>query len=106
MKKRSKFKQSNLSRRNFFSSATENYTLYNKKHFSKNYLSLNGFQRNVLLASLKLTSLRFLGFSKSTGVSYTGVSYNQILSVLNKKAFRVECLFIPCCFSNASSTFS
>ena len=54
---------------------------YFKNNFSKSYLSLNGFQRNVFLRFLKLTSLCFLGFSKSTGVSYRGVSYNRILSV-------------------------
>ena len=47
---------------------------------------MNGFQRNVFLRFLKLTSLCFLGFSKSTGVSYKGVSYNRILSVVGSKS--------------------
>ena len=82
MKKRTKCKCNRWSTRNFFPFATENYMIfYFKKHFSKKYLTLNGFQRNVFLRFLKLTSLRFLGFSKSTGVSYRGVSYNRILSV-------------------------
>ena len=84
MKKRSKFKQNRLSTRNFFSLSNRKLFMifYFKKHFSKKYLTLNGFQRNVFLRFLKLTSLRFLGFSKWTVVSYRGISYNQILSVI------------------------
>ena len=92
MKKRSKFKQNRLSTRNFFSLSNRKLFMifYFKKHFSKKYLTLNGFQRNVFLRFLKLTSLRFLGFSKSSAVSYRGVSYNRILSVISKTHYELS----------------
>ena len=57
-----------------FPSAIDTYMIC--EAFLKKFLTLTGFQRNMFLRFLKRTSLRFLGVSKSTGVSYREVSYN------------------------------